>query len=1183
MPFNREQQAAIDLRDKTILVSAPAGSGKTRILVSRIDSLILNDHYHINEFLVLTFTDAAASEMKQRLNIQLHHDLKNPELTKAQTDHLNSCIDALPHAYISTFDSFCKTLLAKYGYLIGVMPGFEVLAVPDLLEKEVLDECIAQWIHEEAFQDYMNRHNIKNNFNDLTDLIKSFKSTTDSFVNFAKTLADFHQRFYEFDDINEASMLVYIRQLYIESLQDSLTNLNTLSQYAEANHIDDFFEGNEKKPSPADAYFDFLDEHLRAFKRPQTFDAMQSLLNDKPQSATTIGWKAAGIGDDVKETYNKLKKKVLEPFDKMKEDLYIASDDELKDILAMSYQDIQYLLGKGGLLERFRAAYRDAKNKQGYLDFHDLEDYATRLLDPALPVLSTLNRTFKEIMLDEYQDTNQIQENLVTKIAGQGDADGLETIPMFMVGDMKQSIYRFRQADPRIFKEKFETYTPFDQMSDQDDHIRIDLRFNYRSQKAVLDSINYIFDSIMDNEIGGLDYIDDPFAILRYDHAAKNKTLEELTSIHDYDSEVLIGLMDGNKDVKKPEAEAHMVAQRILKLKAQEGYDFKNICVLMRNTSDFITYKKIFEQYGIPANITLSRGLLESNEALSMIALLEAFVNPKDDIAMTSVLHNHFLFSDFDENEMLQLRDFTKENTLYDDLHAHQDDEKIRHFLEVFEALRSYAFNASPYDILKKCYEETGYVTFVSGLVNGEQRQANLDTLLELARSESDNYPYLPDFVEFLKAGAERSPGKIFSDDNDAVEFMTIHKSKGLQFKVVFVSGMTHQFNSDDERNDILLDKDKGIASRLRFYKDSAFGRVLCELDHPYRQMIRHYIHKEAVNEEMRILYVALTRAEDKMIMTGVLKDGNHIRDIARQVKADDANEFSKDVVYSHKLRNVNNYLDWILMAIMRHPDVQDDLGKADPALKNILKLKSKKFKRLNNAHTALARFHLSLSKVEDILANRTYKQKENQPLDYAQYQPYYAYQYPYPDHLRSVAVTTLQALEDEKHFDYLSSESLNRTAAQSLGTLVHNVLSYFSFDHSSLDDLLNALDQEGMFNAQEEQLIRSYAWHLNDFINSDIYQEIAEADAIYKEKAFRFKDEDIIINGIFDLVFIKDGRVSVLDYKTDHITNKISEKKLIKKHQLQLSYYKKVLSQYFNSDVKGYVFYLETGQCIEV
>ncbi len=1167
--YNKEQQAAIDIRNRSILVSAPAGSGKTRILVARIADLIVKDRYDISEFLVLTFTDAAGQEMKQRLNDTLHELLDEADDPSLQ-QHIAKSLSQLPHAYITTFDSFCKSLLEKYGYLVDVMPGFEVNATPRLMQSEVLDECFKEWIKDPRFKDYASRHNLKNSFDDFKNTLYSFLDKTNAFVDFHEFLSAIHDRFYDFDDFSDSEIFTLMVDLYKEAYKKALSHFNVLSLYAQSHNIDDFFVGSEDKPSPSESLLDYIDDHLKTLNMPITSDMFFKLLKDKPEKSTTIKWKDLGIEEDVKKQFNSLKTKVLEPISKLEKSLHIDNMEDFKCILHDSYNDLLFLLGKDGLLDQFQSAYDRKKKAVNQLDFHDLEAYATLLLDDQYPVVEKLNHTLKEIMIDEYQDTNQIQENLVTKIANYD-----KEIPLFMVGDMKQAIYRFRQADPSIFSKKFESFTKLDDMTDEDKNIRIDLKYNYRSQKCVLDSINFIFDSIMDKDVGGLDYIYGENAILRYDFSVKkDPPLYKLKEMHCYDSEMLLAMTHDDHSYSKSEFEAHMVAQKIIKMK-EEGYSFKDFAVLMRNATDFMTYKKIFEQYHIASNVTLSKGLLTSNEAKSLVAMMKALYDPYDDIALLSVLRNRFLFSYFDENTLLSIK---QEGSLYDSL-KESDNEKAIHFLEVFHKLREDALNESPYMTLKNILAASDYHCFVSSLINGEQRSANIDALLELARGSQ--FVYLKDFIDFIDAGNEASPGCIASDDIDAVSFMTIHKSKGLQFKVVFVSALQHQFNISDETAFILLDKEKGIASSLRSYQDTpSYGPVLCDFSNPYRDVISKYIHKEALNEEMRILYVALTRAEDKLILTGVLKDTSTLTSLAREVKANDSDPNHKrghSVVYNLNMRQKNNYLDWILMALLRHPDFVEDLKRYKPDFS--LKLSRSSFKELENEDTQLARFHLSIHNSEDIakaIPSYVRKEVENQ---YDRYQEYYDYTYPYEDQMRSVAVTTLQKQEDHAILDL---DETKRSNAASLGTLVHTLLSYLNFKDDDLDQLILHLKENQFFIDNDYQRIIDYKSHLEDFITSDLYRMIASSSKIYKEKPFRYK-KDQIINGIFDLVFIKDDQVYVVDYKTDHITKRNSITSLVEKHKVQIELYKEVLFHYFNMPVKGYVYYLETNQVVEV
>lgn len=1171
--YNKEQQAAIDLRGKTILVSAPAGSGKTRILVARLISLIVNDRYSMDQFLVLTFTKAAGNEMKQRLNVSLNEEaLKNHD--KETLKHIEKQIQLLPHAYITTFDSFCKILLEKYGYLIGIMPGFKVNPSPDLIKDQVLDKCLEQWVQEEDFEDYAYRHNNKNHFDDLKETLINLQNVTNSFVDFHQFLKNVHDKYYVFDEFGNKAILEGICGLYREVCIKSLSAYNILYRYCDQHGISYFFDTEEdaKKPAPATALYDYYSELYNALERPLTFDTLQSLLNQKIVMSS-IKWKELDVPDNVKKTYEKLKKKVTSPLADLKKELSFSFMSEFKELLDYSFKDISYLLGKDGLLDRFNQEYSIAKKERNELDFHDLEEYAIRLLQDDLPVVEKLNHTLKEIMIDEYQDTNEMQENLVTQIAHYD-----KNIPMFMVGDMKQSIYGFRQADPSIFQYKFDTFTKLEDMTDQDECIRIDLKYNYRSEKVVLDSVNYIFDSIMDTQVGGLEYIHGDNAILRYDFDAKGTTLEDLEKNHDFDTDVLIS-MYSKSEYSKSEIEAHMIAQKIIKMKEEKQYSYHDFAILMRATTEFITYKKVFDRYHIPTNITLSGGLFEANEVISMITLLKALINPYDDIAMLSVLHNNFLFSHFSENELLEIRN--EDEPLYINL-THHHSNKVIHFLEVFESLRIASKQLSPYELLKLCLKETDYQAFVSQLKNGEQRSANLDILLETFRTNKE-YPYLKDYLELLDSGIDQAPGFIASDENDAVEFMTIHKSKGLQFPVVFVSAMHKKFNTSDEKEDIIISQHNGAASRVLALEYSNYGSIVCKYDHPYSVLLRKLNHKETVNEEMRILYVALTRAEKKLILTGSIKEEDEIISIARQVQANDSDPTIKkgEVVYNLSMRSVDNYLSWIFMALLRHRHFQQDVHMYIPDISSYTILNRSNFKELNNPDTQLARFNFRMHRSEDIIDRIPGYAKIEQENNYEAYRKYYEFKYPYETTSRSLAVTSMNEVKsDNTHFDFSNENS--HYLATDRGTLVHNLLSYFNFKNDDPDKLIQSLYEAHMFDKEGHDVLIQYLPHIKDFLSSDTYKLISKADQIYQEKSFRYKDENgQVINGIFDLVFIKDNEVYVLDYKTDRVSIENSEQTLMDLHKTQLSYYSKVLKDIFHKDVHAIVYYLHINKAI--
>jgi len=1186
--FNLEQQAAIDARGRHILVSAPAGSGKTRILVARISDLIVRDRYNITDFLVMTFTDAAANEMKQRLSETLGDLLSDESCDDNLRAHLQTQILNLPKAYISTFDSFCKRLLDEYGYLIGVMPGFKVNPTPESYLESALDECFNTWILDETFQDYASRMITNNSFDDLRDLLKKFLTVTNSYPDFNAVMGAEQARNYDPDHIEDAPLFALMRQ---NALQDVRTAANILARMCEFcinEDITPFLDPEEDSdiPSLMDQYkYDIMnridtlsDPHL-SFEQ---FCRLGTQGLPQPRGKKTIPWKKLGL-EDAKDTYNAYKKNINTTLQYMMPGFEPA---DMPGLLTMSWQDIDYLLGENGLLAQFRKVYGEKMRRDNQLDFHDLEDYATKLLSDDYPIVSRLNQSLREIMVDEYQDTNAIQENLVNRIAHHGGHD----VPVFQVGDMKQSIYRFRQADPAIFKEKFDTYAQSYRDNGQvvipdEPQVRIDLQYNYRSHKPVLDAINYIFDALMDKDLGDLEYYRDTNAILHYDLAGRGETLDKAAAKGECVTELLLANMNKDREKDKDETEAHLVAQRIQRMVDKRECQYGDIAILMRSTTAFPTFKRVFEDYGIPADILLSKGLFGTNEAKALMALLKALVNPYDDLSLLSVLHSRFAFSNFDENELLALR--TEDAPLIENVRD-ANTAKTAKFMDTFLKLRQIALTRSPYETLRACLDESEFQVFVSGLVNGAQRSANIDALLELARTTS--VMYTDDFLDLTDAGLDASTGIVASDENNAVHFMTIHKSKGLQFKVVFVCQMHKRFNHQDEKNILVMEKGCGIASKARMYMPASGSRVLTEFDNPFRQAIIRQMHKATLDEEMRLLYVALTRAAEKIVMTGVINDPAELHDMAEAVieGTNDPALEGDACVYTLESRKPSNpsYLKWVLLALMRHPDVIKDLRSIDPELWAMMsKLSPSLYKGLTNDDTILAKFHFDVTDGGDVEAKIPASARKKHEDIYPSYKRYYEFTYKHEDKPRSVAVTTLQKLEDEKHFDYINAESLSRDAALSLGTLVHNLLETFTFEGDDVDERLDAFLMSGTLTEEEANLLTAYKPRLETFVQSDVYQVIARAQKMWKEKPFRYKDPSgMVINGIFDLVFLDEhGQLCVLDYKTDRITTNASLDKLVKKHKVQLDLYKHVLGLRFHTDVKGYVYYLQTGQNIEV
>ncbi len=1202
MPFNEGQLKAIQQRDASILVSAPAGSGKTKILVSRIVEL-LKEGYEIFDFLVLTFTQAAGNEMKQRLSEELHQ-LVSTDIDLTLKEHLEKQILNLPHAYMTNFHGFCNLLLMKYGYLVNVMPGFEINSDPSMIKKAVLQECLEKWILDEHVKEFLSLYFPGYSLDAFSSLLLSIDELSHSIDDFYGFVD--HMKKQNYDTLSSAleewPLFPYLKQIFYNESVLALNKLIELKYYAENHNLTDFYERpdeqtekNQELPIPFEAYYDYLDERIKVFSQPITYDTLVSMASSSVPKAYNMNWKE--IDPDTKKTFTKMKTDILLSYNKSVKTYLEEDPDDFVRKLQTSYQAIDILISEGHLLNQFQDAYQERKKQLNQLDFSDLERYAHQLLEPQYGIVDVLYHRLKEIMVDEYQDTNQIQESLLLKISEYQQP----AIPLFMVGDMKQSIYRFRQADPQIFSDKYDTFSLSDEDCQKTHTRRIDLVFNYRSSKIVLDSINYIFNQIMDKDIGGLEYYLDDSARLNYDYVGKENNQKESARTRFFSekhlaTEVLIDIYNPSSSLDKEQYEAHMVAQKILKLKQEmkiknKPVDFKDMVVLMRSTVSFLTFKKVFDLYQIPNHIVLSQGLMNSNEIENMMTFLQGLAHPYDDVALLSILRQPYTMSNIDMETIAKLRTDHKEIPLYECLSL-SSDKRVINFLNIFNELRLYSYTHSPYDVLKEIYRLTDYPLFVSKLINGSQRKSNLDLFLEIVLQTQEQNPYLAELIETLKNSSDFAPAQSSSESDNVVEFMTIHKSKGLEFPIVFVCNMHKQFNTQDSKERMMIDKRLGIALKPRMRKNTEnLNNLIIEYENCYRNMIARRQLDESINEEMRIFYVALTRASHKLILTGVLKSIDEIAALQEKLLVNESpdiyhRENAGTILLYDRLRKTNNYLSWTLSSILRHPQIIEQCLQIEQLKQRAQLLKKYHFeKQMTLDSTEHAMFCLFLTDDQTIEQSIPKRQKESLTMNGTIQEHYRSFKYPFDlEKPKTMSVTQLQAIADDHYLSLAKDEETALMTATDKGTLVHLLLSHLSFQEDHIEQLINQLYENHLCNEDGRQVLLAYQDQIYGFIHSDYYQMIKEASYIYKEKPFSYYDKNLdqVIHGIFDLVFVYKDQLYVLDYKTDRISKNNSEDALIEKHKVQLNYYQRVLKDMYKQDIKAIVYYLHISKGVE-
>ena len=1218
--LNSGQQEAVETRNCSILVSAPAGSGKTKILVNRIMSLIEDDGYNVDSLLVLTFTNAAALEMKQRLEATLQQRLQEDISTELK-DHLLKQKQLLPKAYITNFHGFCSTLLKQYGYLINLNSNFEICSDPTLIKHQVLDQCLAKWCQDDQFNDFVGTYFADYYFQKFKGAIFKFENLSNTIYNFDQYLEEIKTNIYQHILTDQSYQTWPITPQVIKLLkQQAIMGLNKvyeLANYAATHQLSFYyqnpFDDNPKKanlPSPYDAHLKYYFDLLKALDNN---DIEQIIFASKAKLIKS--YDSRGLfnenNEEYKAEYNRRKNNIVKFYQSKFNDLVYDDLEEFKQVLQTSLEPIEQLVT---YLNEFKAAYKQYKQANNILDFNDLEAYALELLEPQYQIVDLLYHQLKEIMIDEYQDTNQIQETLINKIANYQEPK----INRFMVGDMKQSIYRFREADPEIFNQK---YLTFNQLPGTK---RIDLRYNYRSNKIVLDSVNYIFNQIMDKDIGGLDYYLDDSAKLNYDYLRKEgaKEIEEkemvtkkanqrIESQNQFTSEILLSYQTGSNNTDA-EIEAKMVAKRIQDIVGKlelENYDhslrltnYRDIVVLMRNTRSFIAFKKIFNRYAIPSHIVLSQGFLQEIEIIDLIHVLKAFNNHLDDIAMTSLMMGNYLISNFDENLMASIRQ-DDSISIYDNIINYiaakgTDFQRLQAFLDYYQQMREYFNTHTVKEGLLKFLDDSQYLPFLASLINGGQRVANVELFIQKLEEQKDESlnKITTSFTNLLDNGIGMSPATVSSHDDNVVSFMTIHKSKGLEFPIVFVSNLHNKFNQQDAREQIISDKQLGIAMKPRIKTDlEPYHDAIIEYDNKYRKIIGNYQTNEAINEEMRIFYVALTRASQKLILTGLIKDVN---DLVRwqDYVINNGTDFIKNprdqdkVILYHNARRQNSYLDWLMIAIMSHDDIiaqginktllddNYDDETVDLIKHNFQTIMIHQNKQLIQDNTKHSRFSINIFSHDDINQQIIITNDDETKVDLALYDHYQNYHYPFDNPGDKTIAVTKKIADGDREF-IPASYDLNdeNIEASSRGTIIHSFLEQLNISNDlDLSKEIQRIKSYQLFDNQAWQVIERYLPHIEKFITSDVFTLMANSLHLYKEKEFSMLEDGQIIHGIFDAVCINEDKITVIDYKTDRLKANVDEATLISLHQMQLEYYKKILARVFpQTKIEALVYYL--------
>ena len=1163
--FNQQQLQAIESKSHDILISAGAGSGKSTVLVERVMRKIIGEEkLNINQFLIVTFTDLASKEMSEKLRKSLNEALvQNPE-----DPHLQQQLYVLPHAHISTFHGFCKKVLQRYYYLIGLDANLQVLEAidADLMLAEVLNVFMDEAYEEEDFRFLSDvfgtdRHDVP-----LAELIMNVYERARANPEMENWLADLGG-LYQIKGTKIDDWIYYdqVKKMIIPVLESSkghILKARDIAERASGDH--GYLEVYHEDLAVIDVIKDRLETG--------TYDEVRQMLS---------GTKLQSFPRKKKEWDEDFHKKAGKARDKFKAILNSVSEE----FFAYTHESHlkHFAHGKkivtilADVVTRFHERFAAEKLTLSKVDFSDLERLTLKILQENESVLQEIATDFKEIMIDEYQDTNGMQERIVKMLADAGD------IGMFMVGDVKQSIYRFRLADPTIFQTKYAAFRRNETLAKSADSKnaeafgeKIDLMQNYRSSLDVIDATNYIFRQIMDVAVGEIEYDEAAELKLGTSEASDPFNQPELYVI---DAQRVIGEDKEKESLQQPELEAHFIAGKIRSMVETEAkiwdrsagihrpITYKDIVILLRTMTSSSDIYDILTAYDIPVSIESTGNLLEEMEIITIRSALRVIDNPYQDIPLVAIMRSPLFF--FTEPELAKIRIQVQGETFYDALKQFCNDPvepdlqlKVTDFLNKIESWRYVSRSGTVAELLRKLYEETSYYQFVYGMSEGLLRRANLDLFETTAVAyEQQTLKGLYGFLSYLdqleNLGKIIPKAKLLTGSS-GVKIMSIHKSKGLEFPIVFVANLQKQFNTQDELGDDVIHTNLGLGVR---YIDPVLRVKQNTL--PTALIIKQ-LRNEMLAEEMRLLYVALTRSQSKLILTGVLKDEETILQLANE-----------HVFPIHFRLEAKRYLDWLLPTINQQG--------ANPWKWEIITELTTKPEHEKSVSTTpkiapqidlAAIFNLTYNKIE--LTTITAKQSVTQ---------------------RKVEETLplYQGISEAlppPAYDRPSFMTSNAKATE-IGTAFHQFMQHVPVEHhhtlESLTELKNELIWRHILHPQLAEHLDLTA--VLNFTNSKLYSELQTAHAIQKELPFTMlfeagsaAESKAMLQGIVDLLAEFEQEVWIIDYKTDQVVNFTTQKtELKRRYDIQMKYYLQAMKDIYPAKkVLAKVFFMRVGEYIE-
>ena len=1214
--WTKEQSEVISHRKGNLLVSAAAGSGKTAVLVEHvIDRLLDKEHpISLSSVVLMTFTEAAASEMKERIKARLKE-----AFLENRDPHIEREIAELPNANISTIDAFCKRLIEENYTSLGIEPNFRIGEKNELalLKEDIVEELLEEEYgkKEESFLSFVDRYSTGKQDKGIQEIIVK--------LYYLAVASPFPEKYLKALSENSSSAW---KNYLLESIRKRVEE--AIEMLTEAIRI------CTEEGGPSE-YLAAVEEDYQSLLRVKAGAILRRTIEEiQAISFSRIKNSKAERKEEVKGRRNAAKalvQKWQKNYILIPEEIEKKAETEGKTLLQEAIR----------LTLLFYARYQKEKLERNLLDFSDLEHFALKLLytekDGELrfsTLADELAQEYTEILVDEYQDSNMVQEYLVSALSKERFSEG----NVFQVGDVKQSIYRFRMARPELFLRKYydESYP------------KIFLQKNFRSLKGVIDAVNACFFRIMKKELGGIEYDRDSSLFQGREEKEDTDSQTELLLLEKEENkpekkkgeqteeEKAKGKKEEKQGEKGGEAglekesdlqlECRMIASRVKELH-KKNIQYKDMVILLRSPKKVAKEMvDIFSEEGIPSFAVSSDGYYSQVEVETVLAMLSVIDNPKQDIPLAAVLHSPMFH--FTDEELCSLKlaygsltealcmsaeaisdgNFCSENQCSGNARSETVSgenlcsekknalqvqsplgkdlcKKWKDFCTKLERYRKLSRNLRVHELLTLLYEETSYYLYASALPMGEKRRANLDQLIEDAlQFEKGSFSGLFYFIRYIEKAKQKEydegEANIYSENDDLLRIMSIHQSKGLQFKVVFLSSLQKNFNKQDLRESILLDEELGMASP---YLDQE-----TRIKYPSLQLsaIKEKMEEENQAEELRLLYVAMTRAEEKLIMTGVVKN------LASYMEKHPVNEDIK----MEDIRGAKSYLDFIMLAFSRSftESLENPLVKLCTFTREALSEKKEeeegeKFSVRDALYSYLAENHEKTEEEEvwDKDFSYRYDHEESTHL-----YPKYAVSL-----LKKQAIEAVKEQGDKEgetggESEELSDAEKSRKNGQvherntekrekglgaKIGDSFHHALALFDYN-KGLEQLPAILGEEELSLLNKEQFQTFLSSSLGEcfkkaFQEKRLFREMHFMRALPFRALFpdRKEEDEVLLQGIVDAFIVEDDGIILVDYKTDRVK---SEEELRERYRKQIMLYSDALEAILGKRVKRRVLY---------